>query len=75
MIVQWPVEILPPQSAYMVFQVEKRMATAPITQGEPILLPKLLPLGVKIGPGPTLARKTVPSPENQGVRWLQTGKK
>lgn len=44
-VVQWPRRILPPQTAGSVIQVTGRLVMAPITKGEPILLPKLAPLG------------------------------
>jgi hypothetical protein len=43
-VVQWPKEFLPPQSATTIPEVEGRMAINFITKGEPVLLPKLVPL-------------------------------
>ncbi len=43
-VVQWPREVLPPQTAETVKQVVGRLLIAPVTKGEPILLPKLAPL-------------------------------
>lgn len=60
-VVQWPFEYLPPHSAYMFHQVEKRMASSPIAKGEPIMLPKLLPPSVKICPWPMMPMKTFPT--------------
>ena len=43
-VVQWPREVLPPQTAETVKQVTGRVVLTPVTKGEPILLPKLVPL-------------------------------
>lgn len=59
-VVQWPHEVLPPQSAYALRQVEKRLVSVPITRGEPILLPKLLPARIQICLEPPLTKRVVP---------------
>jgi Flp pilus assembly protein CpaB len=43
-VVQWPREFLPPQSATTIPEVEGRIVINFITKGEPVLLPKLVPL-------------------------------
>lgn len=43
-VVQWPREVLPPQTAETVKQVTGRVVMTPVAKGEPILLPKLAPL-------------------------------
>jgi hypothetical protein len=43
-VVQWPREVLPPQTAETVKQVTGRVVLTPVTRGEPILLSKLVPL-------------------------------
>jgi pilus assembly protein CpaB len=48
-IVSWPHELVPPQAASTVQQVEGRVAVMPISNGEPILFSKLAPVGTEAG--------------------------
>lgn len=70
-VVQCPYEMLPPQSAYAFQQVEGRIITGLVIKGEPILLHKLLPAGIKICFGPAMAKPTLPRPENQGDQLVK----
>ncbi len=63
--------MLPPQSAYTFQQVEGRMIISLVVKGEPILMHKLLPAGIKICPGPTMAKPTFPGPESQGEQLVK----
>ena len=48
-LVSWPQELIPPQCASALKQVEGRVVTFPISKGEPILLSKLAPVGATAG--------------------------
>ncbi len=48
-ITSWPTELIPPQAASSVKQVDGRVAIVPITNGEPILMGKLAPEGTAAG--------------------------
>ena len=48
-IVSWPRELIPPQAASTVQQVDGRVAVMPISNGEPILFNKLAPVGTAAG--------------------------
>jgi pilus assembly protein CpaB len=48
-IVSWPRELIPPQSASTLQQVEGRVAVTPISNGEPVLFSKLAPVGTAAG--------------------------
>ncbi len=48
-IATWPMELIPPQAASTVKQVDGRVALMPITNGEPILMGKLAPEGTAAG--------------------------
>ena len=48
-LVSWPRELIPPQSASTLQQVEGRVAVTPISNGEPILFSKLAPVGTAAG--------------------------
>ncbi|MGB7911854.1 MAG: Flp pilus assembly protein CpaB [Desulfobaccales bacterium] len=48
-LVSWPQELIPPQCASALSQVEGRVVTFPISKGEPILLSKLAPVGATAG--------------------------
>ncbi|MCX5888047.1 MAG: Flp pilus assembly protein CpaB [Deltaproteobacteria bacterium] len=48
-IVSWPRELVPPQSASALQQVEGRVAVMQISTGEPVLFSKLAPLGTEAG--------------------------
>lgn len=50
-LVQWPKEIVPPQTASSIKQLENRVVNVPLSQGEPILLSKLAPEGSAAGLG------------------------
>lgn len=50
-VVQWPQEIVPPQTAKTMKQVENRVAAVPLSKGEPVLLSKLAPEGAAAGLG------------------------
>lgn len=48
-IASWPKELIPPQAASALNQVEGRVALSPISSGEPILFSKLAPVGTTAG--------------------------
>lgn len=48
-IASWPKELIPPQAASALNQVEGRVALSPISSGEPILFSKLAPVGTAAG--------------------------
>ncbi len=48
-IVSWPRELIPPQAASAMQQVDGRVAVTPISTGEPILFSKLAPVGTAAG--------------------------
>jgi len=48
-LVSWPRELIPPQSASTLQQVEGRVAVTPISNGEPVLFSKLAPVGTAAG--------------------------
>ena len=48
-IVSWPSELIPPQAASTLQQVEGRVAVMPISTGEPVLFSKLAPVGTAAG--------------------------
>ncbi len=48
-IVSWPHELIPPQSASTLQQVDSRVAVMPISNGEPVLFSKLAPVGTAAG--------------------------
>ncbi len=48
-IVSWPRELIPPQAASALQQVDGRVAVMPISNGEPILFTKLAPVGTAAG--------------------------
>jgi len=48
-LVSWPKELIPPQSAAALNQVEGRVVTFPISTGEPIMFSKLAPVGAAAG--------------------------
>jgi pilus assembly protein CpaB len=48
-VVQWPQEIVPPETANAIRQVENRVVNVPLSKGEPILLSKLAPEGATAG--------------------------
>lgn len=48
-IVSWPRELIPPQAASTLQQVEGRVAVMPISTGEPVLFSKLAPVGTAAG--------------------------
>ena len=48
-MVSWPRELIPPQSASTLQQVEGRVAVMPISSGEPVLFSKLAPVGTAAG--------------------------
>jgi pilus assembly protein CpaB len=50
-VANWPKEIVHPQAATTVQQVDNRVATVPLFKGEPILLTKLAPEGTAAGLG------------------------
>lgn len=45
----WPKELIPPQAASALNQVDGRVALSPIASGEPILFSKLAPVGTAAG--------------------------
>jgi pilus assembly protein CpaB len=48
-IASWPRELIPPQAASAMQQVDGRVAITPIATGEPILFSKLAPVGTAAG--------------------------
>jgi pilus assembly protein CpaB len=48
-LVSWPKELIPPQCAAGLNQVEGRVVTFPISTGEPIMFSKLAPVGTSAG--------------------------
>jgi len=48
-LVSWPQELIPPQCAAALNQVEGRVVTFPISSGEPIMFSKLAPVGTAAG--------------------------
>jgi pilus assembly protein CpaB len=50
-VVQWPQEIVPPQTVTTVKQVENRVVIVPLSKGEPVLLSKLGSEGAAAGLG------------------------
>ncbi len=48
-LVSWPQELIPPQCAAALNQVEGRVVTFPISTGEPIMFSKLAPVGAAAG--------------------------
>ena len=48
-VASWPKELIPPQAASAVNQVDGRVVLSPIASGEPILLSKLAPVGTAAG--------------------------
>jgi len=48
-LVSWPKELIPPQCAAALNQVEGRVVTFPISSGEPIMFSKLAPVGTAAG--------------------------
>jgi len=48
-LVSWPRELIPPQAASTLQQVEGRVAVTPISNGEPVLFSKLAPVGTAAG--------------------------
>jgi pilus assembly protein CpaB len=48
-VVKWPQEIVPPQTASSIKQVENRVVSVPLSKGEPVLLSKLTPEGSAAG--------------------------
>ncbi len=48
-LVSWPQELIPPQSASALNQIEGRVVTFPISTGEPIMFSKLAPVGTVAG--------------------------
>ena len=48
-VATWPQELIPPQSASSLSQVQGRVAVMPISSGEPILNHKLAPVGTAAG--------------------------
>lgn len=48
-LVSWPKELIPPQCAASLNQVEGRVVTFPISSGEPIMFSKLAPVGTAAG--------------------------
>lgn len=48
-IASWPKELIPPQAASALSQVEGRVALNPISNGEPVLFGKLAPVGTAAG--------------------------
>ncbi len=48
-LVSWPKELIPPQCASALNQVEGRVVSFPISTGEPILFSKLAPVGTTAG--------------------------
>ncbi len=48
-LVSWPRELIPPQAASTLQQVEGRVAVMPISNGEPVLFSKLAPVGTAAG--------------------------
>lgn len=48
-IASWPKELVPPQAASSLSQVQGRVVTMPIAHGEPILMRKLAPTGTAAG--------------------------
>ncbi len=48
-LVSWPQELIPPQCAAGLNQVEGRVVTFPISTGEPIMFSKLAPVGAAAG--------------------------
>jgi pilus assembly protein CpaB len=48
-VVSWPQELIPPQAASSLQQVDGRVAVMPIATGEPVLFSKLAPVGTAAG--------------------------
>ncbi len=48
-LVSWPQELIPPQCAAALNQVQGRVVTFPISTGEPIMFSKLAPVGAAAG--------------------------
>jgi pilus assembly protein CpaB len=48
-IVSWPKELIPPQAASGLNQVDGRVVQSPIAKGEPVLFSKLAPVGTSAG--------------------------
>jgi pilus assembly protein CpaB len=48
-VVSWPKELIPPQSASGLNQVDGRVVQSPIAKGEPVLFSKLAPVGTSAG--------------------------
>lgn len=48
-VASWPKELIPPQAASSLKQVEGRVVNVPISSGEPLLLKKLAPEGTAAG--------------------------
>ncbi len=48
-LVSWPQELIPPQSASSLQQVDGRVVVMPIATGEPVLFSKLAPVGTAAG--------------------------
>lgn len=48
-LANWPKELIPPQAASNLNQVDGRIALSPISSGEPILFSKLAPVGTAAG--------------------------
>ncbi|MCL4502916.1 MAG: Flp pilus assembly protein CpaB [Deltaproteobacteria bacterium] len=48
-VATWPKELIPPQAASALNQVDGRVVISPISSGEPILLSKLAPVGTAAG--------------------------
>ncbi len=53
-LVSWPQELIPPQCASALKQVEGRVVTFPISRGEPIMFSKLAAVGATAGLGSLL---------------------
>lgn len=48
-LVTWPKELIPPQAASALNQVDGRVVLSPISNGEPVLFSKLAPVGTAAG--------------------------
>jgi pilus assembly protein CpaB len=48
-IANWPKELIPPQAASALNQVDGRVVVSPISNGEPVLFSKLAPVGTAAG--------------------------
>ncbi len=48
-VVSWPKELIPPQAASGLNQVDGRVVQSPIAKGEPVLFSKLAPVGTSAG--------------------------